>query len=495
MSEKKQILLIRPTNVYGYNNYPSLGLLSIATSLHHAGYDTQIINCALERDARAVILAALHKTFLIGLTMMTSECPDAYTLLSWLRKITKLPIVVGGWHATLFAEQVFSSGLANYVVCGEGEIAICKIAEWVMNGNYERDILDSGAKIKLQHHKPVLYHLDQDIEQFITSPLTDTFCKARSKPLRWLPYESSRGCPGECKFCANVVTGNRKFRARPAEQVVKQMLSLAKFFGLNHIKIIDDNFFVDIARARQIADGLSEGPALDMDAAFSWDAECRCDYFNIEKMINDATLWLCKVSGLVQITLGIESGDQDSLDKMKKGITPEQAEYAVAKCDEHGIFARCSFIVGLPGERREAIERTNRFVNKLRRKYRYFSCGVQTFRPYPKCELTAGLIESGQWSEPAVFSDWAKTENVKMFTDAHLARPWQLAPAYTNAVATYQSIESGVLLPAHILKTRRDKVRLRIFQKLAHWRNRRNFYRFPIDKMLYDRFHKRFFNG
>lgn len=493
MPEKKQILLIRPANIYGYNNYPSLGLLSIATSLHHAGYDTQIVNCALEREARAVILAALHKTFLVGLTMMTSECPDAYSLLSWLRKVTKLPIVVGGWHATLFPTQILHSRLVDYVITGEGEIAIQKLLKWRLDDDFRRGIVDSGAKIKLQNQNRVLYQLDQRIEQFITRPLTDTFCQAHTKLPRWLPYESSRGCPGECTFCANVVTGNRQFRAKPPDQVVYEMLSLVKFFGLNHIKIVDDNFFVDINRVRLIVINCRFQDRSSI-IPFTWDAECRCDYFN-EKMLNDLTLELCKLSGLVQITLGIESGDQKSLDKMKKGITPEQAEYAVAKCDEHGIFARCSFIVGLPGESRSAIERTNRFINKLRRKYRYFSCGVQTFRPYPKCELTADLIESGRWSEPAVFLDWAKTDNVKMFTDAQLARPWQLAPAYTNAVATYQSIESGISLPAHMLKSRRDKVRLRIFQKLAHWRNRRNFYRFPIDKRLYSRFHRRFFNG
>ena len=89
-------------------------------------------------------------------------------------------------------------------------------------------------------------------------------------------------------------------------------------------------------------------------------------------MLNDETLKLCKDSGLVQLTLGIESGSPHTLKLMKKGITPDQAEFAVKKCDEYEIIARSSFIIEIPGEAMSDIKQTINFVNRLRR-YPYFT--------------------------------------------------------------------------------------------------------------------------
>lgn len=482
--DKAKILLIRPQNIYGLNNYPSLGLLSVATSLHDAGYDVQIL-----QGSRIEILTHLFiaypQTILMGMTMMTAECLDAYRILRQIRFcFPNMPIVAGGWHCRLFTEQMAESPLVDYVIFGEGEKEIVALADHLATGTPTLEEI-SNPQPDINGLPIVRYDLDPNIEQFITGYLTDMLDPLRPRPRRWLPYESSRGCPSQCTFCANVVANNTHYRAKNATKTATEMAHIASKYKIDHIKIIDDNFFADIKRVRQICEML-----LMLKVNVTWDAECRADYFR-QGFLDDQTLHLCKQAGLVQLTIGIESGSQASLDRMKKHLTVEQAEYAVSQCDAHMLMARCSFIIEIPGESKDQIEATRRFINRLRR-YRYFTCAVQTFRPYPKCELTQGLVESGQWSEPQTFEAWSNPDYVRQFTAAQNTLPWQIQPKRSECMASYQSIESGIGLDEHMLSSRWDKFKCRIFKLLARWRNRLNWYGLPIDLLLYRRFSRRF---
>lgn len=481
-----RILLIRPENIYNYNNYPSLGLISIASVLRKNDYQVKIVNCALEEDSLATINKELKNCLFVGITLLTSECPDAYKIMSFIKKRTNIPIVAGGWHCTLYAEQMKESGLVDYVVIGEGEEHIKEIAADLREGRLIHKKIFYRKYLNLNTLPVPDYSQDADIEEFINNYLTDKLSECITKPIRWLPYESSRGCPGRCTFCINVVSNNRKYRKKNAEKVVSEIDYIVKKYHLTHVKIIDDNFFVDIKRSRQICQLL-----ICRDLGITWDAECRCDYFNNE-MINDETLFLLKKSGFVQFTLGIESGSLRTLELMEKEITPEHAEFAVKKCNEYKIIARSSFIIGIPGETREDICKTNIFINRLRQ-YPYFTCGVQTFRPYPKCKLTQELVKQGYLKEPKSFVEWIDKKNVDLYVAAQFIRPWQIDGKYSESIAFYQTMESGSYLGKHLINKKVDYLKYLIFTFLAKLRNRTGFYRFPFDKEMYKRFFTNFY--
>ncbi len=479
MSNK--ILLIRPRNVYNYNNYPPLNLVIIGSKLKEAGYDVKIINCALENDPLHAIDEELKDVLFVGISLITSETPDTYLIMKHIKEHSSVPIVVGGWHCTLFPEQMAECEYVDYVVAGEGEEHIVEIA----------DTLRKGERCKTKiFHKKILdletlplpdYDLDENIERFVDSYLTDKLSENVRQPMRWLPYESSRGCPSRCTFCINVVSNNTKYRKKSAEKVISEIEQIVKKYNLSHLKIIDDNFFVDIKRTRKICEGI-----IERGLNITWDGECRCDYFN-DNMLNDETLRLVKKSGLVQLTLGIESGSSHTLELMKKGITPEQAENAVKKCNEHGIISRSSFIIEIPGETISDIKQTIAFMNKLR-KYPFFTCGVGTFRPYPKCELTEKLLSEGYLTEPTSFEQWTDRSIIDMYTSAELVRPWQVNGKYSEAAAFYLNMESSVRLGNHQIDRTIDKIKNKIFTFIAKPRNKFMFYKFPIDKDLYKKF-------
>lgn len=483
---KNTVLLVRPRNVYNYNNYPALGLISLATCLQRAGLRAKIINCAFSRDALQEIARELPQCLCVAVTLLTSECPDAYRIMEFVKETSAVPVVAGGWHCTLFPEQMEASGLADYVVVGEGEKHLLSIAETLRRGGRPERRVFAKENIDLDLLPEPQYDIDTDIEKFITSPLTDKLCAYVRRPMRWLPYESSRGCPSLCTFCINVVADNNRYRKKNADKVVDEVERIVSRHRLTHLKIIDDNFFVDIQRVRKICQGF-----IDRKLGISWDGECRCDYFN-ESMINDATLRLLRESGLAQLTLGIESGSTRTLQLMRKGIVPAQAERAVAQCDRYGIVARSSFILEIPGEAVSDIRQTVSFINRLRR-YRHYTCGVNTFRPYPKCELTAGLQERGYLREPRSFREWTDQSVIDLYTAAEYVRPWQVAPLFSESAAYYLSMQSSVRLGAHQLTTLPQRAVNALFVALASVRNAFMYYRFPFEKRFYQAFLKSFY--
>jgi anaerobic magnesium-protoporphyrin IX monomethyl ester cyclase len=478
----EKILLIRPQNIYRYNNYPALGLISLGSTLREAGFSVKIIDAAFEDDYLETITRQAEDALLVGLTVLTSEVIDAYAIARHIKEHIRVPIVMGGWHCTLFPEQMGNSEYVDYVVVGEGESHIVEIAESLRSGRPAGKRIFAKQILDMENLPLPDYTQEPDIERYINSHLTDKLSQYVQQPMRWLPYESSRGCPSQCTFCINVVTDNNRYRKKSASKTVDEIEEIVTRYKLTHLKIVDDNFFTDIKRVRDICQGI-----LDRGIDITWDGECRCDYFN-DRQLNDETLRLCKESGLVQLTLGIESGSPRTLELMKKGITTEQGEHAVAKCNEHGIIARSSFIIEIPGETKGDIKMTLAFINRLRR-YPYFTCGMGTFRPYPRCELTETLLEQGVLPpNPDSFEAWNNRRIIDMYTQAEFIRPWQVDGKYSESACFYMNMESSVRLGFHQLDRFSDKLKYRIFMALAKIRNRMMFFGLPIDKKLYQRF-------
>lgn len=485
--DQNKILLIRPKNIFNYNNYPPLNLIELGTVLKNNRYDPIIINSALEQDVYQEINNHIAETLLIAITILTSEVPDALDLISHIKSISSVPIVVGGWHATLFAEQMAAYNLIDYVIIGEGEEHIIELAKQIETGHFPSNKILDKRIINLNTLPEPDYCLDPRIEQFISNYLTDPFTRHISVPLRWLPYETSRGCPSKCTFCINVVTNNNRYRKKDSEKVLDEIGNLVKKYNLTHIKFIDDNFFVDITRVREICAGI-----IEREIHITWDAECRCDYFN-DTILNDRTLSLAKKSGLIQLTIGIESGSQHTLEMMKKEITVEQAEHAVKKCNQYKIIARSSFILEIPGETKEDIRKTIRFINKLR-KFPYFSCGAGTFRPYPKCELTDLLIKEGYLNEPTFLEEWAKTEIINIYTAAEYIRSWQVDGFFSLCASNYVNMESATRVGTHQSKNFLEIMIIILLLSIAKIRNRLLWYRCPWDMMYYQKFLKNFYS-
>lgn len=486
---KDNILLIQPKNLLATNNYPPLGLISIGSVLEKEGYKVTILPTSRFPDYKKIIRKYLDECLFIGITVLTTEVMHAIDLTKYIKKLKpNIPIVWGGWHVTLFPEQPIESGLVDYVVVGDGDELVIRLARAIKNKMNIEPILRNKEHVNIEKLPRPNYNLVMKLDTFIDDDLTDIFNKFVDDKIRWLPYQTSRGCPHRCLFCINVVTNNTRYRKKSTKKVLNDLHYIQNKYNIKHFKILDDNFFVDIKRVREICKEI-----LKRNMKFTWDVECRTDYFK-KGFVDDNTLTLLKKAGCVQFTMGIESGSQDSLDRMCKDTTVEQNKHAILKLHEHGIIPRLSFIVDVPGDTREDIIKTQIFLNKIRMICGdRMEAGIATYRPYPKSKLHKLLVSKGLIKVPETLMEWTNEDNVRLYGMYDSKKPWQKNYKLSTNVAFYNTQDTD--LREHQLSRYLDKLFFKIFIKLFRFRTENMIFNFTLDRFIYtfwrDNYYKR----
>ena len=179
---------------------------------------------------------------------------------------------------------------------------------------------------------------------------------------------NSRGCPYLCSFCAT----KSRYRMRSPESVIEELKMLKKEFKIKNFVFYDDTMTVDRERAMRIAALMIE-EKLDM----KWALCTRVDH------INKLMLDLFKKAGCIELSYGIESGSQEMLNRIRKGITLEQARNAHKWTQEAGIKDIALMMIGLPGETEESARATIDFVKDVNAYYAQFSFVI----PFPNTEV------------------------------------------------------------------------------------------------------------
>jgi hopanoid biosynthesis associated radical SAM protein HpnJ len=188
------------------------------------------------------------------------------------------------------------------------------------------------------------------------------------------PYVSmytGRGCPAQCSFCLWPQTiGGHKYRVRSAQNVADEMAYMKKLFPqVREFFFDDDTFTANLPRARDIAKKL--GP---LGVHWSCNSRANLDYDTIKSF---------KDNGLRLFLVGYESGNDDILTRIKKGVTMDEMRRFTKDCHKAGVVIHGTFILGLPVETRRSIENTIHFAKELD----VFSLQVSLAAPYPGTEL------------------------------------------------------------------------------------------------------------
>ena len=213
-NNKRKILLIRPKNTFNYYNYPPLNLVCIGSVLESHRFQVKILDAGVLSDFNADLEGEMRDALFIALSMITPEIPHGIDIMKLIRAQSNIPVVVGGWHCTLFPEQMAKSELTDYVVIGEGEDLVVDLAIRLSKGSPPSNKIRPRVYHDLNTLPMPNYDIVPGIEHYITSYLTDRLAAYVPQPIRWLPYDSSRGCPSHCAFCINVVAKNQKYRTK-----------------------------------------------------------------------------------------------------------------------------------------------------------------------------------------------------------------------------------------------------------------------------------------
>ena len=196
------------------------------------------------------------------------------------------------------------------------------------------------------------------------------------------PYISmytGRGCPAQCTFCLWPQTiGGHKYRVRSPQNVADEMAYMKKLFPrVREFFFDDDTFTANLPRAREIAKQL--GP---LGVHWSCNSRANLDYDTIKGF---------KDNGLRLFLVGYESGNDDILTRIKKGVTMDEMRRFTKDCHQAGVVIHGTFILGLPVETRASIENTIRFAQELD----VFSLQVSLAAPYPGTELYEMARQNG----------------------------------------------------------------------------------------------------
>ncbi len=214
-----------------------------------------------------------------------------------------------------------------------------------------------------------VYKRDLDIEKYFIGYLMHPY----------VSMYTGRGCPAQCTFCLWPQTiGGHKYRVRSAENVAAEMAHMKQIFPqVKEFFFDDDTFTANLPRAREIAKKLAP-----MGLTWSCNSRANLEYDTIKYM---------KDSGLRLFLVGYESGNDETLKRIKKGVTTDEMRRFTKSCHKAGVVIHGTFILGLPIETKETIEQTINFAQELD----VFSLQVSLAAPYPGTELYEMAKQNG----------------------------------------------------------------------------------------------------
>jgi len=471
MSRSRKVVLFLPPysgKVLG----PPLGLYSLAGSLREAGYESCIIDGALDPNYRRRIAEEVKDCLCFGISSLTGpmirHAIEASRMVRALRP--DLCIVFGGWHPSLATASTLREEFVDVVVRHQGEATLVEIVQRLDAGKS----LDMVSGCWFKRAGRTIQNPDRPAARLTDIPrpaydLIDFDAYERASGERKLPYATSVGCPYACNYCTDMVFYNRRFNAYDPRVVAQDLAELVARYRLTEIALLDSNFLVDTHRAVAIANAI-----LESGARFGWSFQASTDLLC---RMTDDEVKLMAAAGLHYIGFGTESASPEVLREMNKGhqSVPDMYE-AAAKCARAGIRVTFNLIFGYPGETERQRNETLRVMGEIADRYDNVSFSPNIFTPYPGIPIWPELLEMGV-PEPASLDAWADVDL------GQSSLPWLLGSSFRRLQRSVRYF----LLDNEINRIRRKshsalwRWLLQAVRKPLHWRLRHAFFHMPLE--------------
>jgi radical SAM superfamily enzyme YgiQ (UPF0313 family) len=396
-----RILLINPS--YPFEEFPRLlvTLPYVASALRADGHEVEILDLLLARTTPAKIerRMARFRPQLVGITSVTLNHHIASGIAEVVRKCDgTVPIAMGGPHVSFEIEGSFRDLPAlDYIGIGEGEHTMVELARALERRPGALDLRDvRGLALRDPATGRVVKNAPRPLEDdldTIPNPARELVPLAR-----YLAFDShasvvtSRGCPYECIFCSAPQWTGRKVRYRDPVACVDEIEGLARH-GFTEITIEDDLFTLYRKHFLAVC-----GELIRRDTGIRWNAFSRVDTITPEIVETMAR------AGCQAICFGVESGNQEVLDLVKKNSNLHKVKEAMRMTQDVGISALASFIIGLPGETAQTLRKTVEFANELHAEFGSLY-GFHILAPFPGTEVRE---KSKEYGLDILTSDWTK---------------------------------------------------------------------------------------
>jgi hopanoid biosynthesis associated radical SAM protein HpnJ len=289
---------------------------------------------------------------------------------------------VGAKVAVEPEDSLLASPAIDFVAREEFDFTIRELAEGRPRDDIKGLSFRSGSGAVVHNPpRPILENMDE--LPFVTEvykrdlKVEDYFIGYLKHP--YLSLYTGRGCRSKCTFCLWPQTvGGHRYRVRSVAHVIEEIrLAKSYFPQVKEFFFDDDTFTDDRPRAEAIARELGR-------LGVTWSCNAKAN-------VPRDTLAVMRDNGLRLLLVGYESGNQQILNNIKKGMRIDIARRFTRDCHELGITIHGTFILGLPGETRETIEETIRFAAEINP----HTIQVSLAAPYPGTYLHRQAVEQG----------------------------------------------------------------------------------------------------
>lgn len=301
--------------------------------------------------------------------------------------------VLTGPHVSVLPEETLrqGEGVIDIVCRGEFDYTtkeLCEGREWA-----KVDGISFWKDGKI-HHTPDRPPIqDLDALPFVAPvykrdlPIAEYVIPHFKNP--YVSIYSSRGCPSKCIYCLWPQTfSGRAMRTRSPQNVYEEVKWIVDNIPeMRELSFDDDTFTADRKHAREVAAKLKP-----LGISWTINARANCDY---------ETLKIMREAGLRHVVVGYETGNEQILKNIKKGVTREQAIEFTRNCKKLGLSVHGAFIMGLPGETRDTIRETIEFAKALDLN----SIQASLASPYPGTEFWDLCKQEGWIASDAYIDD------------------------------------------------------------------------------------------
>jgi len=352
--------------------------LAVQSGILSGRHEVFVIDAIVERFSAARVERMVHQVSPDAVFFITASCSwkKDFAFLSRVKQATGARMIASGGFLLEMGEEVMreypfldailtdftSDALVSYLagkVDGAKDI-IFRTGDGEIVSRQNRDKTESFAYPPPRH------------ELF---PITRYRLPwAEQRPIATVT--TSLGCPFSCTFCSNNL---RSYRVRQIENLKEELLYLDSL-GIHELHFVDYNFIVSKKRAVELLQAI-----ISLRKRFTFDCINRVD------TLDEELCRLLKEAGCHSIQLGVESGDDEVLARYSKGLTTERIREGFALCKKFGIRTLGFFLIGLPGETEETVQRTIDFAKQLDCDFASFA----TVDPYIGTKVREEAIQAG----------------------------------------------------------------------------------------------------
>jgi len=403
LPERPRVLLIFPAG--GFSNkepLPPLGLAFLGAVLEKEHIPVAIIDAAVEHLSPAALSRRIsdYKPDVVGVTVLTEFRFSSFDAAHIARAAAPDSLILlGGPHVSLAAEDTAAHvKAADIVVRGEAEETILLLLRALANGGDLHTVPGltwrEEGQIVSTPDAPLVKDLDS-----LPFPARHLLPMEKYRFLLDIPGVgqrsvahtiSSRGCPFGCSFCATSSMMGMRWRARSAANVLTEIEQMVAD-GYDTLWFFDDTFTMSKKRVRDICQGI-----LDRKLDIHFTCSIRVD------SVDHELLTMMRRAGCFMVFFGVESGNQETIDKVcGKRISLDQVRAVARWCDELGIIKNPGYIIGFPGETMELARETLSFMEEVGGK-----ASLSFLKVYPGTAIERIAREKGilqpefSWSDP-----------------------------------------------------------------------------------------------